>query len=60
VVKFENDIINCSKELSEELSSIHVSTPPYERYQDSQLVSYSLLFQACNKRHVFVMFIRPV
>ncbi|XP_021926152.1 N-acetylglucosamine-1-phosphotransferase subunits alpha/beta isoform X2 [Zootermopsis nevadensis] len=37
VVKFENDIINCSKELSEELSSINISTPPYERYLDSKL-----------------------
>ncbi|XP_023723247.1 N-acetylglucosamine-1-phosphotransferase subunits alpha/beta isoform X3 [Cryptotermes secundus] len=37
VVKFENDIVNCSKELSEELSNVNVPTPPYERYQDSNL-----------------------
>jgi hypothetical protein len=43
VVKFENDIINCSKELSEELSSINIPTPPYERYQDSKLVISSLV-----------------
>jgi hypothetical protein len=43
VVKFENDIINCSKDLLEDLSRINISTPPYERYLDSKLVSYSLL-----------------
>ncbi|PSN30517.1 hypothetical protein C0J52_26582, partial [Blattella germanica] len=34
VVKFESDITNCSKDLPEE---INISTPPYERYQDSKL-----------------------
>jgi hypothetical protein len=38
VIKFENDIMNCSKELLEELSRINIPTPPYERYQDSKLV----------------------
>jgi hypothetical protein len=51
VVKFENDIVNCSKDLSEELSDINIPTPPYERYQDSKLVIYSLVqklqFVAC-------------
>ncbi|PSN30812.1 hypothetical protein C0J52_26045 [Blattella germanica] len=37
VVKFESDITNCSKDLPEE---INISTPPYERYQDSKLVRY--------------------
>jgi len=38
VIKFENDIMNCSKGLPEELSRINVPTPSYERYQDSKLV----------------------
>lgn len=38
VIKFENDIMNCSKGLPEELSRINIPTPSYERYQDSKLV----------------------
>ncbi|GFG35565.1 hypothetical protein Cfor_07589 [Coptotermes formosanus] len=37
VIRFENDIMNCSKELPEEVSRINIPTPPYERYQDSKL-----------------------
>jgi hypothetical protein len=38
VLKFENDIMNCSKGLPEELLRINIPTPSYERYQDSKLV----------------------
>ncbi|KAJ4439262.1 hypothetical protein ANN_07382 [Periplaneta americana] len=37
VVKFENDIMNCSRDLPQELTNILIPTPPYERYQDSKL-----------------------